>query len=166
MRSLKVVGRLRDDVSVDGARSEVETIFGGFETAYPETNRNVRARVVPLNERLLGKLDGWMQFIMAGIIVILVACANVANLMMARALHRAPEIAIRTSLGASRGRVIVQLLIEATVIAGGGAVIGAIVSLVGRARHRSRHSRRHPSVLVRLHDGRAGVRRRWLASRW
>ena len=84
-----------------------------------------------LNERLLGTLEGWMQFIMAGIIVILVACANVANLMMARALNRAPEIAIRTSLGASRARVIVQLLIEAAVIAGGGAVVGALVSLAG-----------------------------------
>ena len=72
-----------------------------------------------------------MQFIMAGIIVVLVACANVANLMMARALNRAPEIAIRTSLGASRARVILQLLVEATVIAGGGAMVGSSVSLVG-----------------------------------
>jgi putative ABC transport system permease protein len=131
VRSLSVVGRLRDDVTIDGARSEVETIFGRFEAASPDTNRNLRARVVTLNERLLGTLEGWWQFIIAGVIVILVACANVANLMMARALNRAPEIAIRTSLGASRARVIVQLLIEATVIAGGGALIGALVSLVG-----------------------------------
>ncbi|HJU41945.1 MAG TPA: ADOP family duplicated permease [Vicinamibacterales bacterium] len=130
-RALSVVGRLRGDVSVAAARSEVETIFGRFESAYPDSNRNLRARVVTLKEALLGNLDGWRQFIVAGIIVILVACANVANLMMARALHRAPEIAIRTSLGASRGRVIVQLLIEATVIAGGGAIIGAAVSLAG-----------------------------------
>lgn len=130
-RSLQVIGRLRDEVSVDAARSEIETIYGGFEGAYPDTNRNLRARVMTLTERLLGNLDGWMQFIMAGIIVILVACANVANLMMARALNRAPEIAIRTSLGASRARVIVQLLVEASVIAGGGAVVGALVSLVG-----------------------------------
>jgi putative ABC transport system permease protein len=131
VRSLSVVGRLRDDVTLDGARSEVETIFGRFEAAYPDSNRNLRARVVTLDERLLGTLEGWWQFIFAGVIVILVACANVANLMMARALNRAPEIAIRTSLGASRGRVIVQLLIEATVIAGGGALIGVLVSLAG-----------------------------------
>lgn len=130
-RSLLVVGRLRDDVSVEAARGEIETIYGGFESAYPDTNRNLRARVVTLNERLLGNLDGWMPFIYAGIIVILVACANVANLMMARALNRAPEIAIRSSLGASRARLVVQLLIEATVIAGGGAVLGALVSLAG-----------------------------------
>ena len=130
-RPLNVIGRRRDGVGEAAARSEVETIFGGFETAYPETNRNVRARVVPLNERLLGNLDGWMQFIMAGIIVILVACANAANLMMARALHRAPEIAIRTSLGASRARIVGQLLIEALVIAGAAAVVGAVISVAG-----------------------------------
>jgi putative ABC transport system permease protein len=131
VRPLRVVGRLRDGVSEAAARSEVETIFGGFAAAHPETNRNVRARVVTLNERLLGDLTGWMQFILAAVIVILVACANVANLMMARALHRAPEIAIRTSLGASRARIVCQLLIEAAMIAGAGAVLGALISTAG-----------------------------------
>jgi putative ABC transport system permease protein len=130
-RILRVIGRLRDDVDEATARSEIETIFGRFETAHPDTNRHVRARVVPLNQRLLGTLDGWRQFIVAGLIVILVACANVANLMIARALQRAPEIAIRTSLGASRMRLVVQLLVEAAVIAGGGALVGMLVSIVG-----------------------------------
>ncbi|MGE0864885.1 MAG: ADOP family duplicated permease [Vicinamibacterales bacterium] len=130
-RTLNVVGRTRVGIGEEAARSEVESVFGAFETEHPNTNRNVRARVVPLNERLLGPLDGWMQFIMAGIIVILVACANAANLMMARAFHRAPEIAIRTSLGASRARIVGQLLIEALVIAGAAAVLGAAISVVG-----------------------------------
>lgn len=130
-RPLNVVGRLRDGVGEEAARSEIETIFGGFEAAHADTNRNVRARVVPLNLRLLGNLDGWMPFIMAGIIVILVACANAANLMMARAFHRAPEIAIRTSLGASRDRIVGQLLIEALVIAGAAAVVGGVISVAG-----------------------------------
>ncbi len=130
-RPLNVIGRLRDGVSAEAARSEVETIFGGFEAAHPDTNRNLRARVVPLNVRLLGTLDGWMQFIWAGIIVILVACANAANLMMARAFHRAPEIAIRTSLGASRARIVGQLLIESLLIAGAAAVVGAVISVAG-----------------------------------
>ncbi len=130
-RPLNVIGRLRDGVSEAAARGEVETIFGGFEATYPDTNRHIRARIVPLNERLLGNLEGWMQFIMAGIIVILIACANAANLMMARAFHRAPEIAIRTSLGASRARIVGQLLIEAVVIAGAAAVVGAVISIGG-----------------------------------
>jgi len=130
-RTLNVIGRLRDGASEEAARSETETIFGRFEAAYPASNRNVRARVVPLNVRLLGSLDGWMPFIWAGTIVILVACANAANLMMARAVHRAPEIAIRTSLGASRARIVGQLLIEALVIAGAAAGVGAIISMAG-----------------------------------
>ncbi len=131
VRALNVIGRLRAGVSEEAARREVETIFGGFEAAHPDSNRNVRARVVPLNVRLLGTLDGWMQFIWAGIIVILVACANAANLMMARAVHRAQEIAIRTSLGASRARIVGQLLLEAVVIASAAAVVGAAISAAG-----------------------------------
>ena len=130
-RRLNVFGRLRDDVDAQAARSEVEAMFGRFESAHPDTNRNVRARVVGLNERLLGSLDGWWQFITAGVIVILIACANAANLMMARALHRAPEIAIRTSLGASRGRIVGQLLIEALLLTGGAALLGALISVAG-----------------------------------
>ena len=130
-RPLRVVGRLRDEVSADAATTEIETVFGRFESAYPETNQKVRARIVSLNVRVLGSLEGWMQFVYAGIIVILVACANVANLMIARAAHRAQEIAIRTSLGASRRRVVAQLLTEAAIIACGGAVIGAVVSIAG-----------------------------------
>lgn len=132
-RSLRVLGRLRDGVSEPSARSEVEAIFGRLEISHPDTNRNVRARVVTLNQRLLGTLDGWMPFIYAGVIVILVACANVANLMLARALHRAPEIAIRTSLGASRTRIVCQLMAEAVMIAVAGAGLGAAVSILGVA---------------------------------
>lgn len=130
-RALSVLARVRDGVATASARSEIETLFGRFEAAYPETSRNIRARVVTINERILGTLEGWWPFIIAGAIVILVACANVANLMMARALSRAPEIAIRTSLGASRGRLVFQLMVEAALIAGGGAVVGALVSVAG-----------------------------------
>ena len=96
----------------------------------PETNRNVRARVQSINERILGDLSGWEAFIVAGI-AILVAAANVANLMLARSMHRAPEIAIRTSLGASRVRIVRQLLVEAAIIAAAGAVFGALFSKAG-----------------------------------
>jgi putative ABC transport system permease protein len=131
VRSLRVIGRLHDGISEGAAQSEVEAIFGGFATAHPDSNRTVRARIGKLNDQLLGNLTGWIPFIAAGVIVILVACANVANLMMARALHRAPEIAIRTSLGASRARIVGQLLIEAMAIAAAGAVLGAVVSMAG-----------------------------------
>jgi putative ABC transport system permease protein len=130
-RALRVLGRVRDGVTVSDARLEIEALFGRFESTRPETNRNVRARVMPLNQRLLGDLRGWEPFIMAGVIVILVACANVANLMIARALQRSPEIAIRTSLGASRTRIIRQLLVEAGMLALCGAVAGGVISVAG-----------------------------------
>ena len=90
-RTLRVFGRMREGVTESDARVEIEALFGRIESARPETNRNVRARVTPINQRLLGDLSGWEPFIMAGIIVILVACANVANLMIARALQRSPK---------------------------------------------------------------------------
>ena len=130
-RNLRVFGRLRDEASESDARAEMQAIAARLEAAYPDTNRNLRMRVTPINERLLGNLDGWMPFIVAGVIVILVACANVANLMMARALHRAPEMALRTSLGASRFRLIRQLMIEVMVLAAVGGACGLALSIGG-----------------------------------
>ncbi len=131
-RNLRVFGRLRDEATESDARGEIEAIVGRLEASHPDTNRSVRARVMPINQRLLGTVnDGWMPFIVAGVIVILVACANVANLMMARAMRRSPEIAIRTSLGASRGRLIVQMLVEAMVLAAIGGALGGVLSVIG-----------------------------------
>ena len=130
-RNLRVFGRLRDEATESDARAEIQSIVGRLEVAHPDTNRNLRARVTPINERLLGNLDGWMPFITAALIVILVASANVANLMMARAMHRAPEMAIRTSLGASRFRLIRQLMIEGMVLAAIGGAAGLAFSTAG-----------------------------------
>ena len=128
-RNLRVFGRLRDEATVSDARAELEALAAQLEASHPDTNRNVRARVLPINDRLLGNMDGWMPFVTAGIIVILVACANVANLMMARAMHRAPELALRTSLGASRFRLIRQLMMEVMVLAAIGGACGLGLSL-------------------------------------
>jgi putative ABC transport system permease protein len=136
-RALQLFGRLRDTATQSDARSEIEALFGRLEAARPDTNRNVRARVLPINVRLLGTLDGWEPFIMAGIIVVLVACANVANLTMARAVHRSPEIALRTSLGASRARIVRQLLVEAAVLAAVGGALGGVISVAGVAAFES-----------------------------
>ena len=130
-RTFRVFGRLRAGVLPSDARAEIEAIFNDLDASHPDTNKNLRARVMPINERLLGNLDGWMPFIVVGLIVLLVAGANAANLMMARAIHRAPEIAIRTSLGASRVRIARQLLIEALVLAAAGGAAGAALSLGG-----------------------------------
>lgn len=133
VRALQVFARLRDTAAESDARIEIENVFRRLESARPETNRNVRARVLPINLGLLGPLDGWEPFIIAGIIVLLIASTNVGNLMIARSMHRAPEIAIRTSLGASRLRIVRQLLVEAAVLAACGAAVGAAFSIAGVA---------------------------------
>ena len=132
-RNLRVFGRVRDGVPVGQARAEVEAIADRLSHEYPKTNGNVRARVILINERFLGRLTepAWLAFMTVGFLVVIISCANVANLMLARSLLRAREIAIRTSLGASRRRVIRQLLIEGIVLAGLGGLVGLGVAMAG-----------------------------------
>jgi putative ABC transport system permease protein len=131
VRNLRVFGRLRSGVHEADARAEVTAMFARWRSQHPESNRNVDVRVVTINDGLLGTMAGWEAFIAAAIIVVLVACANVANLMIARASARTRELAIRTSLGASRGRLITQLLVEAGVLAAIGGVLGGLLSYGG-----------------------------------
>lgn len=133
VRNLGVVGRVRDGVPVTQARAEVEAIADRLSHEHPDTNRNIRARVIPINERFLGRLSdpAWLAFMTVGFLVAIISCANVANLMLARSLNRAREIAIRTSLGASRRRVMRQLLIEGVVLAAIGGLVGLGVAMVG-----------------------------------
>ena len=132
-RNLRVFGRVRDGVPVGQARAEVEAIADRLSHEYPNTNGNVRARVILINERFLGRLTepAWLAFMTVGFLVVIISCANVANLMLARSLLRAREIAIRTSLGASRRRVMRQLLIEGIVLAGLGGLVGLGVAMAG-----------------------------------
>jgi putative ABC transport system permease protein len=133
VRNLRVFGRVRDGVPVAQARAEVEAIADRLSHEYPDTNGNVRARVVPINERFLGRLTdpAWLAFMTVGFLVVIISCANVANLTLARSRLRAREIAIRTSLGAGRGRVVRQLLIEGLVLAGLGGLVGLGVAMAG-----------------------------------
>lgn len=132
-RPLRVVARVRDGVEVSTARAEVEAIVDGLAAAHPATNRGVRANLFSINERMLGRrIDpAWLAFVSVSVLIALISCANVANLMLSRAVHRASEIAIRTSLGASRRRIVGQLLIESALLAAGGGVVGMVVALAG-----------------------------------
>jgi putative ABC transport system permease protein len=130
-RPLRVFGRLRDGVSPGAARADIEARMDALARTYPSTNANVRARVVTINDRLLGNLEGWGAFVLAGFIIVLVACANVANLMLARTARRAPEIAIRASLGATRARIVGQLLVECVVLSVLGGAVGLALSIGG-----------------------------------
>ncbi len=138
-RSLGVIARIRRDVDLAYARADVESIAMQLAAEYPPTNTKVRARVVPVNEQYQGSIThpGWRAFIGVGVIVVLISCANAANLMLARALNRSREIAIRTSLGASRLRVVRQLCIE-------GATLAALAGAVGLGRGHNRRQAVQP----------------------
>jgi predicted permease len=131
-RSLRVFGRLHDGVPVTDARAEVASIMSRLAKAHPASNRSVGARVEPINERFLGRIEGpWLAFLIAGCIIVIVSSANSANLVLARSLHRAREVAVRTSLGASRGRIVRERLVEALVLASAGGAAGLAVSWMG-----------------------------------
>jgi putative ABC transport system permease protein len=115
------------------ARAELGELARRLEREHPQSNEGIRLTVVPFNERFTAPLThpAWMAFITAGTLVLLIACANVANLLLARAVRRAPEMAMRASLGASRSRILRQLLVECALLAAIGGTAGLAVSLGG-----------------------------------
>ncbi len=132
-RTLRVLGRLRDDGTVAEARAEVEALVDRIARDHPQSSQGLRGEVTPINQRFLGRPTdpAWLAFITAGFLVLVVSCANVANLLLARSVLRAREIAIRGSLGASRWRIVGQLLLESILLAMLGGALGLGISLGG-----------------------------------
>ena len=133
-RPLNVFGRLRDDSSVEQARTEMNGIAQRLAAAYPDTNKELTAvRVETFTERFVGGNARVVFTVMLGAVafVLLIACANVANLQLSRAADRAPEIAVRVALGATRLRVLRQLLLESVVLGVMGGAIGLLIAVVG-----------------------------------
>jgi predicted permease len=132
-RTLFVFGRLASQASVEQAVAEVETLGRVWAREFPDSNRAISTRSVPINEAMNGNISDptWLAFITAGALVLLIACANVANLLLMRGAVRGREMAIRASIGATRGRLVRQLLIESTLLAGLAAAAGVALSLMG-----------------------------------
>ena len=126
---LMVLGRLRPSVSIRQAQTEMSTIARRVEEAYPNGNRGVGVHIVPLVDAMAGDVKtGMMIFLGVVSLVLLIACTNVANLMLARGASRMKEIAVRAALGAERQRILRQLLTETTVLALAGGAAGLLAS--------------------------------------
>jgi putative ABC transport system permease protein len=128
------IARLREGVSFDQAYSEMRTIFADLEKEQPQRNARRTVMLFSLQEQMVGDLrPAVLALIGAVALVLLVACVNVANLLLARSAARGRELGLRTALGARRGRLVRQMLIESLVLAAAGGVAGlAIAALCHR----------------------------------
>lgn len=124
---LRLIGRLAPGVTLSQAQSQMDVIARQLEAAYPE-NQTWKLRLLPLHERLVGDLRRVLFVLLGAVLVLLlVACSNVAGLLLARGVLRQPEIALRMALGASRRQLVVHLLAEALVLASLGGVAGLML---------------------------------------
>jgi predicted permease len=132
LRWLAVIARLKDRVSVQQAQAEMKVFGQRLAQAHPETNRDWAAEALPLRESWFGNERRSLSLVMGAVgFVLLIACANVANLLLARSASRTTEMAIRASLGGSRFRLVRQLLTESVFLALIAAILGLGLSVAG-----------------------------------
>jgi putative ABC transport system permease protein len=129
---LNAVARLKPGVTLAAAQADLTTIMDRLDKQYPDANTNVGVVVVPMAEWITGDLKRPLYILLGGVaFVLLIACANVANLLLVRGVAREGELAVRTALGARRGRLIRQLVTESVVLSTLGGAAGLALALYG-----------------------------------
>jgi putative ABC transport system permease protein len=131
-RWMMVLGRLAPGRTLEATRDEMQAIAAGLEEEFPDFNGGWTVNVVPLKQQVVGDVRASLWILLGAVgLLLLIACANVANLFLVRATERQKEMAVRTSLGASGSALAGQLFTESALIAGGGALLGLALAAWG-----------------------------------